>query len=208
MTPQELAMLEPFYARVTDACLAAFAAPQPPLSLPLVESLMDINGLPMHCPIHHYIIPAALLVVCRRAKGQSEELLRQNLDTALERARNVPGGFCGFYGACGAAVGLGIFFSVITDGTPMSAKSWAWANRATGAALLAMAEYGGPRCCKRTGFAALQSVRWQVLDILEVDIGSMEGITCRYHERNGECLRAKCPYYPAGLAAAGTEAAL
>ena len=41
-----------------------------------------------------------------------------NYDTALseicKRARQVPGGTCGYWGVCGAAAGAGIFMSVMT----------------------------------------------------------------------------------------------
>ena len=71
------------------------------------------------------------------------------------RARNVLPAFCGLYGACGAAVGCGIFMSVYTGTTPLSKDTWSLCNYATAGALSEMAKLGGPRCCKRNTFAAL-----------------------------------------------------
>ena len=52
------------------------------------------------------------------------ELKEKKIEDARKRAVNVLGGFCGFYGACGAAVGTGIFISVITEANPLSRDEW------------------------------------------------------------------------------------
>ena len=39
------------------------------------------------------------------------------------RATDIKGGFCGFYGNCGAAVGTGIYVSIITGATPLTRES-------------------------------------------------------------------------------------
>lgn len=105
------------------------------------------------------------------------------------------GGFCGFYGDCGAAVGTGIFVSLLTGATPLSKKEWRLANLMTARSLSAIAEYGGPRCCKRNTFLALR----EALKFIEEHFGTQldEGrpIKCGFHMLNKECLLEECPFF-------------
>lgn len=189
-------MYEPYYDKVRKACLEDFSAAKMPEPFWLMTRLMALEGLPMHCPVHHYIIPAALLTACRRRQGQEKAVLQRDLHEAEKRARNILPGFCGFYGSCGAAVGAGIFFSIITDTTPYSkGQTWAWANRATGQSLLDIASLGGPRCCKRTCFRSMQSVLPQIKETLGYDFVLPEPIRCTQNVNNGQCLLSACPYY-------------
>ncbi|MEL7622638.1 MAG: DUF5714 domain-containing protein [Clostridiales bacterium] len=189
-------MYEPYYDKVSEACLQAFSGDRTVEPFGLMTRLMSLEGLPMHCPVHHYIIPAALLAACRRLQGLDETVLRRDLQETEKRARHILPGFCGFYGSCGAAVGAGIFFSVITDTTPYSrGQTWGWANRATGQALIDIASLGGPRCCKRTCFRALQSVLPQIKETLGFDFPLPENIRCTQNANNSECLLSACPYY-------------
>ena len=85
----------------------------------------------------------------------------EKIAKARQRAEHVLGGFCGFYGNCGAAVGTGIFMSLITDATPLSHEEWRLSNLMTARSLLTIAHAGGPRCCKRNSFLAIaEAVRF------------------------------------------------
>ena len=70
------------------------------------------------------------------------------MDAALEEMRNrgaqVPGGICGLWGTCGAAVSTGIFVSLITGASPLSGKEWGLCNEMTSRSLGAIAKTGGP----------------------------------------------------------------
>jgi len=48
-----------------------------------------------------------------------------------KRAEKVLGGFCGLYGGCTAAVGTGIFVSLVTNATPLSEGEWKLTNLTT-----------------------------------------------------------------------------
>ena len=186
---------EPYFPQTKQLCLDYFAAPQEEGLAVLLERLLSQEGLPTHCPVHHFIVPAALLTVCRRRQGESGELLEAELTEAMQRARNVLGGFCGFYGACGAAIGLGIFWSIITGTTPLSGKTWSFGNRACGEALLALAEYGGPRCCKRVSWLTVAGAIDRINEILDLHLPPLPNMTCRFYQSNKECLKEHCPYY-------------
>ena len=184
-----------FSKAVTQECLEYFrSADFQPLSI-RATAMMKREGFPMHAPIHHYLVPALLLSECRKRQGRSEEDLRRDLEEATLRARNVPGGFCGYYGTCGAAVGLGIFWSLITDSSPLSTQTWTYANEATGQALLELAAMGGPRCCKRVVYGVLRSALPRIREILKLDLVDVP-VTCEFHENNRECLKKRCPFHP------------
>ena len=95
---------DPAHMDIIDkACISAFEAEEPVGVFSLCESIMDDPKLPMHCPYHHYLIPAVLLTAASKISGETEEMLQKRLKTARERAGTVPGGCCGQFGCCGAA---------------------------------------------------------------------------------------------------------
>ena len=81
--------------------------------------------------------------------GRGRGTFESDLKTAAKRAGEVPGGTCGNYGCCGAAVGGGVFACVWQNTTPMSKSGWSAANAMTARCLDAIASVEGPRCCKR-----------------------------------------------------------
>lgn len=189
------------YDQITQTCLEQFANSNKIMDPVLLsEQIMDLPDFPMHHNIHHYMVPAILLTCCRKAQGHDALVLRRDLEMALERGKQVPPGACGFLGACGASVGIGIFFSIITDSTPLSQSTWEIGNRATAKALNAIADVGGPRCCKRCSWLSILSARQQIENVLKLNLDWPESIHCKYHERNNECLKERCPFYSGDFA--------
>jgi hypothetical protein len=105
------------------------------------------------------------------------------------------GGFCGFYGACGAGVGTGIFLSLILKTTPLSGLEWQLCNQITSDSLRVIAESGGPRCCKRDSFLALQTAVVFLKEKLDIILPMREVIQCEFSDKNKECLKTACTYY-------------
>ena len=66
----------------------------------------------------------------------------------LDRGKKVPGGSCGFWGACGAGLSSGMFIAIVTGSNPLAEESFALAHKMTARSLTAIGEIGGPRCCK------------------------------------------------------------
>jgi len=184
-----------YYDIITERCLKYYESEERKNPWELAIDLMDIPGFPMHCPQHHYLVPAVLLTVCRQVQSATMEQLKKDLDVANERARNVLAGFCGWYGACGAAVGVGIFMSVFTNTNPCSEKTWSLTNRATAQSLLKMSEINGPRCCKRNTYIAIDSTRDFIEKHLNISLDKPEKVVCKYSERNLECKKEQCPFY-------------
>ena len=73
----------------------------------------------------------------------------------MHRGKTVPGGACGFWGACGAGISAGMFISIISGSTPLAVEPWGLANRMTSRALEAIGAVGGPRCCKRDSYLSI-----------------------------------------------------
>ena len=78
---------------------------------------------------------------------------------------------------------------------PKSVTDWQWANYATGICLQKIAEYPGPRCCKRTSFIALETGVPYINEKCGTSFSLSDGHVCRYHNINAECIEEKCPYY-------------
>lgn len=193
----EVILNDDVYERIKSNCLAFYDAGTRNI-FDMQQELMDMPEIPMHYPYHHFIVPAVLLTAACVCDGRSREDLAGYLDTACTRAENVLGGFCGFYGACGAGVGVGIFYSVFTGATPVSRDSWAAANRATAMALMDISEIPGPRCCKRCSFLALYSAARSASFDLGIKLDVTEDIKCRYSHRNLDCKGEDCPYFKGG----------
>ena len=96
----------------------------------IAKDLMYHPAVKLHGPEHHFLIPAVLLTTYSKAKKIPEKLPVM-LEEATLRAKHVQGGFCGYYGCCGAAMGVGIFFSIVSAATPLSIGEWQIANLAT-----------------------------------------------------------------------------
>ena len=158
-------------------------------------SLMALPAIHMHGPEHHTLVGAALLTAYRNAGG--EIVLEQMLRALEQRSQKVPGGTCGFWGCCGAAVSAGIFLSLVTGSTPLSGESFGLCNRLTAACLQAIGEAGGPRCCKRNSFLVLTTAVPFVKEHLGVSMTLPEQVVCTYPGQNGECLGRRCPFHPA-----------
>jgi len=151
-------------------------------------SVMKHPAVKMHGPEHHFLVPAVLLSVHYNKIQNSSEKIKK-ITLARKRAETVPGGSCGFYGTCGAAVGTGIFMSIISNATPISREEWQKANKLTAESLLTIAEHGGPRCCKRDTFLAIDTV------IKNLNWDNDGVAKCEFSHLNNECLQEDCLYF-------------
>lgn len=159
-------------------------------------ALMKSPNVKMHGPEHHFLVPAVLLSAFYNTLERPDEK-EGRIKKARKRAENVLGGFCGFYGDCGAAVGTGIFISVVTDATPLSNEEWRLSNLVTAQSLYMIANAGGPRCCKRNSLLALQEAVRFAKERFQVEMETTpEPLECEFHDWNKECKKADCRFYP------------
>lgn len=178
------------YEAISD--LAGRARSTNPIEI--AAEMMNSPFVNMHGPEHHYLVAAALLAAFAKAGGDVD--LAKALPLARQRAEKVPGGVCGFWGCCGAGVGTGIFVSLITGATPLSAEPWQLANRMTSQSLAAIADNGGPRCCKRDSYLAILTAVDFVRDHLGVAMEKPGSVSCAFYPNNPSCKKAACLFWP------------
>lgn len=160
------------------------------------EILCKLMALPfchMHGPEHHVLVGASLLTAYHNAGGVLD--LQKALLEMQNRGRKVPGGICGLWGSCGAAVSTGIFVSIVTGSSPLSTESWGLCNRMTSRVLAKEADIGGPRCCKRnSSLAVLEAIDFAA-EYLGVQMEKPEQIRCEYSHKNNQCIKERCPFH-------------
>ena len=159
----------------------------------LLEAVFALPGVHMHGPEHHAVVPCVLLTAYRNCGGELD--LRTALGEALKRGRQVPGGTCGYWGVCGAAAGAGIYFSILTRSTPLAGEVWDLPQRLAARCLNAIADAGGPRCCKRTARLAVREAVRYTTERLGPTMPETQPV-CGYVRKNRECIGERCPYYP------------
>ncbi|WP_195267147.1 DUF5714 domain-containing protein [Eubacterium sp. 1001713B170207_170306_E7] len=183
------------YTYITEECINAYREETPVVPVAQAVRIMKHPEFPMHYPYHHYLVPAVMLTAVYRLQNEPEQALRDSLEEARSRALNVLKGFCGLYGDCGAAVGLGIFMSVLTGTTPHSVETWAMTNRITAGSLMKIAEIDGPRCCKRNCFLALQYAVSFLKQTLDITLEAPREIVCTFSDMNEDCKGKACPFF-------------
>ncbi len=157
----------------------------------ILNHMMSMPFCHMHGPEHHIMVGMALLTAYRNSGGDLD--LKRALIEMNSRGRSVPGGACGFWGACGAGLSTGMFLSIVTGSTPLGGENFGLSHKMTAGALQAIGEIGGPRCCKRDSYL---SVLWAV-DFAKEHLGiQMEQpkIRCSYSSQNNQCIGKRCPF--------------
>ena len=160
----------------------------------LAERIFSSPGAAMHGPEHHFLVPAVLIAALYNQTHEPDKKER-GIKMARHRAGMIKGGSCGLLGDCGAAVGTGIFVSIITGATPLSRDEWRLTNLMTARTLEQVALHGGPRCCKRNTFLALKVAIGFLSTEIGIHLPEPRDIRCRYSEQNRECLKERCPFF-------------
>ena len=165
----------------------------------MTEAMNDKSIYP-NGPEHHTLIGAALITAYANAGGQGPKGGPLDKQAALaelkRRSLQVPGGTCGFWGTCGAATSAGQAMSILNGSTPLTEEPWAQCQRLTSLILGRLADVGGPRCCKRTGYIAVLTAVPYINEVLDVDMQLPDEVTCAFFQRNAECKRKRCPFFP------------
>ena len=160
--------------------------------LEIINKMMKLPFCHMHGPEHHIMVGSALLTAYKNAGGDI------NLEKALIEMKNrgsqVPGGSCGFWGACGAGISSGMFISIVTGSTPLKNESFGLSHKMTAKSLNAIGEIGGPRCCKRDSYLSILSAIDFVKENLDIEMEKTE-VTCNFSAQNNQCIRKRCKFY-------------
>lgn len=174
-----------------DAIIAVCLTSDSKNPIEILKGLMALPFCHMHGPEHHIMVGAALLTAYKNAGGNID--LPKALVEMQSRGKKVPGGACGFWGACGAGISAGMFVSIVTGATPLANEEWGLSNKMTSAALGAIGAVGGPRCCKRDSYLAIISAVEFVKENLGINMEPGE-IKCSHSAMNNQCIGARCPF--------------
>lgn len=161
----------------------------------ILEKMMSMDFCHMHGPEHHVMVGASLLTAYRNAGGDID--LDSALAEMMSRGKSVPGGACGFWGACGAGISSGMFVSIISGSTPLENKPFALSHKMTSRSLQAIGDIGGPRCCKRDSYLSIL----EAIDFAKEYFGigmDRHKVTCTRSAENNQCIGKRCPFSAAG----------
>ena len=162
----------------------------------IIEKMMALPFCHMHGPEHHVMVGAALLTAYKNAGGNIN--LETSLAEMMNRGKSVPGGACGFWGACGAGISTGMFVSIISESTPLTEEPFGLSHRMTAKSLDKIGQIGGPRCCKRDSYLSILSAIDFTADNFNVRMEKSE-IICKHSAQNNQCIGKRCPFAKANL---------
>lgn len=157
----------------------------------IMEEILTYPQIKLHGPEHHFLVPAAIMTAL---KNHGEDVHENYLKEIELRASKVPGGTCGFWGACGAAVGVGIAFSVFTRGSPGKKKERQMANWATSVVLAEIAD-GTEQCCKRATRIAIELACDLLKEKFGIELPHEKNKHCLFSRVNARCNKNECQYY-------------
>ena len=157
----------------------------------IIEKMMTMPFCHMHGPEHHVMVGSALLTAYKNAGGDID--LHNALIEMMNRGKSVPGGACGFWGACGAGISSGMFISIISKSTPLANEPFALSHQMTAKSLGQIGEIGGPRCCKRDSFLSILAAVDYVKDHFSVEMEKPE-VVCQFSSQNNQCIGKRCPF--------------
>jgi hypothetical protein len=146
----------------------------------------------MHGPDHHPLVPAIILSVYKHLGGDISD---QDILTGIDRGNSIPGGACSFLGADGAAIGVGIAYSIIFNATPYMGKERQLVQRIVKDVLEEIAQYKAPRCCQRECYIALKMASQLSKKHLPFRLPADEAFICSQFHLNKECIGKKCPLW-------------
>ncbi len=159
----------------------------------VMEEMMSQPFCHMHGPEHHVMVGAALLTAYKNAGGDID--LEHALTEMLRRGRNVPGGSCGFWGACGAGISSGMFAAIVSKSSPLAKEPFGLAHKMTARSLNVIGDVGGPRCCKRNSYISIL----EAIDYSKEHFGvtmSRQDVVCHRQADNNQCIGKRCPFAP------------
>jgi hypothetical protein len=157
----------------------------------IIVKMMAMPFCHMHGPEHHVMVGSALLTAYENAGGDID--LHSALIEMLNRGKSVPGGACGFWGACGAGISSGMFISIISKSTPLTNEPFALSHQMTAKSLEQIGEIGGPRCCKRDSFLSILAAVDYVKKHFGVEMEKSDAV-CHFSSQNNQCIGKRCPF--------------
>ncbi|WAC07665.1 MAG: DUF5714 domain-containing protein [Thermodesulfobacteriota bacterium] len=158
----------------------------------LLQKIRTHPSLNMQGPEHHSLVPAIILSVYKNLGGNSTG---QDILTAIEQGKTIVGGACSFLGICGAAMGVGIAFSIILKANPYAGEKRQIVMNITRSVAGRIARYKAARCCQRESWLALKTASQLSLKYLKHFLPAETELRCTQFNLNKECIRTGCPLW-------------
>ncbi len=157
----------------------------------IADQLMQLAQVRMHGPEHHYLTAAAILTAyCNFRQIEKKSLLVK----AYVRTNTIPVGVCAMYGCCGAMMGAGAAVGILLLAHPFSAEDLRTVNQITAGIQNRLAEYGGPRCCKRSVQISVYEAVQGMNRLMGCELAATVP-ACKYSKNNKGCLGRKCEFF-------------
>ncbi len=162
----------------------------------LADKIMKHSNFKVYGPEHHALTPAVILTSLKNSeikKPNGEDISFEDIKEAIRRGSKIPGGYCGFYGSCGAGIGSGIAISVFTGATPARHKERSLANQMTAKSLMSIAD-DLEHCCKRSIRISIR----EAIDFLNENfkiVLNYQPDACPFSNINDRCEKEKCFLY-------------
>lgn len=160
--------------------------------LALFRLIRSHPAVPMHGPEHHGMVPGVILAAYRNNGG---DIHPDVIVTGIDRGGNVPGGACGFWGCCGAAIGAGIAASLILEATPLTSAKRQQSQRFTSLILKKISQIKGARCCQREAWLSFTHAARLSQEFFDIALPAKTVMHCEQYEKNRECIRRQCPLW-------------
>lgn len=163
----------------------------------LIKMLKQIRKnrvFPLNGPEHHSLAPAIILTSYRNLGGQVSD---GDIREAIRRGKLIPGGSCASLGICGAAAGIGIAFSIISDASPLTPDERRTVMRVVSEAASSISSFAAERCCQRESYLSLKRASEMSNHLLGIHLPANDRLICLQHHRQKECIKTRCELYPA-----------
>lgn len=181
--------MEKVYQLIKNECLQA----ETDNPFMLMITIMEKEWIPIHGPQHHVLDGACFLTAMYHAGVKFD--LENALDEMIFRGQKMPGAICGQWGVCGSAASIGAALAIIYQTGPLSNNQYYKNNlEYVSKALAKIAEIGGPRCCKRNAYLAMQTAVEFVRERMGISLPEAT-IKCQFSKRNQQCLGRYCPFF-------------
>ena len=162
----------------------------------LTDKILSHPKFKMYGPEHHVLTPAVILTSLKNngiKKTNGQDITFNDIKEAIRRASKIPGGWCGFYGSCGAGMGSGVAISIFTGATPSKNTPRTLANEMTSRALNKIAD-NLEHCCKRSVRLAICETLEFLKDKYSINL-EYTPLRCKFSDVNDKCEKTKCPIY-------------
>jgi phage FluMu protein Com len=162
----------------------------------LADVIMKHPSFKVYGPKHHVLTPAVILTALKNnniKKPNGNEITLFDIKEAIRRASKIPGGWCGFYGSCGAGMGSGVAISIFTGATPSTDKPRTLANQITSRSLNKIVD-NLEHCCKRSVRLSITETLKFLKEKFNIDL-SYSISKYIFSKINNKCEREKCPIF-------------